>query len=53
MTTPDLNEINANIQSMKQAAEALDQLGEDFLQSVNDGDWIVIGKDGTVTVEGK
>jgi hypothetical protein len=30
MTTPDLNEINANIQSMKQAAEALDRLGEDF-----------------------
>jgi predicted aconitase with swiveling domain len=32
---------------------AVDQLGEEFLQSVNDGDWIVIKEDGTVTVEGK
>ena len=32
---------------------AVDQLGEEFLQVVNDGDRIVIKEDGTVTVEGK
>ena len=30
MTAPNLNEINANIQAMKQAAQTLHQLGEDF-----------------------
>ena len=30
MTVPDLNEINANIQTMKQAAQTLQQLGADF-----------------------
>ena len=31
---------------------AVDQLGEEFLQSVNDGDRIVIKEDGAVTIEG-
>ena len=30
MTAPDLNEINVNIQKMKQAAQTLHQLGKDF-----------------------
>ena len=30
MTPLDLNEINAEIQSMKKSAEALKQLGQDF-----------------------
>ena len=30
MTTPDLNEIDAEIQSMKKSAEALRELGKDF-----------------------
>jgi hypothetical protein len=32
---------------------AIDQLGEEFLQSVNDGDWILIKEDGTVTIKEK
>ena len=30
MTAPDLNEINANIQAMKRAAQTLHQLGKDL-----------------------
>jgi hypothetical protein len=29
----------------------VDQLGEDFLQSVEDGDRIVVREDGTVTIQ--
>lgn len=29
----------------------VDQLGDEFLESVKDGDWIVIREDGTVTVQ--
>jgi predicted aconitase with swiveling domain len=29
----------------------VDQLGEEFLESVEDGDWIVIREDGTVTIQ--
>jgi predicted aconitase with swiveling domain len=30
---------------------AVDQLGDEFLESVEDGDWIVIREDGTVTIQ--
>jgi predicted aconitase with swiveling domain len=30
---------------------SVDQLGDEFLESVKDGDWIVIREDGTVTVQ--
>jgi hypothetical protein len=29
----------------------VDRLGAEFLESVKDGDWIVIREDGTVTIE--